>query len=271
MRRDSTPERWVDLQPMLFPRDVFICHASPDKEEYARPLVQALGRQALSCWLDEGQIWPGDSLTASINQGLSATTYIAIVITRRLMDKEPGWTERELNAAFHREVRTGATVVVPILAVSEDEWFQRYPLLSDKLYIPWSLGPDGVAERIAERFERTPAKEWFCDHPREHVGHIWIRVNAWGDGRGHDHELTARWGPYFRTVGLRQLDADPVSLVHHKTNPDSIPLQVEISPPAVLTFGQGMPPDPPGVNIDAGWDRMAGWNFPTSGPPTQTT
>jgi hypothetical protein len=254
---------------VLFPRDVFICHASPDKEEYARPLERALGRQALSCWVDEGQIWPGDSLTTSLNSGLASTRFVSVLVTRRFMDKEPGWTEKELNAAFHREVRTGETVVVPILAISEDEWFERFPLLADKLYIPWALGPEGVAERIATRFERIPASDWFCDHPREHVGHVWIRVNASADHLGRDHSLVARWGPHIRTVDLPALGKDPVSLVHHKLNPDSIPLQVQVDPPAILTFGQGAPPDPPGINIDEGWTRMAGWNFPATGPAAQ--
>lgn len=253
---------------MLFRRDVFICHAHPDKEEYARPLVEALGRHALSCWIDEGQIWPGDNLVTSINEGLRSTDFVAVLVTRRFLDKDPGWTEAELSAAFFREVRTGGTVVVPILAVPEDEWFERYPLLASKLFVPWSLGPDGVAEQIATRFERKAHSDWSCEHPREHVGHVWVRVNAWDGNRGEDHTVTARWGPYIKKgLVLPKLGADPVSLVHHKTAADGIPLQVEVQPPAVITFGQGPPPDPPGRNIDDGWDRMAGWNFPKSAMP----
>lgn len=212
--------------------------------------------------MDEGQIWPGDSLTSSLNEGLGSTRFVAVLVTRRFINKEPGWTEKELNAAFHREVRTGQTVVVPILAIPEEEWFQRFPLLADKLFIPWGSGVDRVAERIASRFERAPARDWFCDHPRTHVGHVWIRVNASPERRGKDHKVTARWGPHIRHVEIPQLGEDPVSLVHHKLNPDSIPLQVEVDPPAILTFGQGPPPDPPAINIDEGWTRMAGWNFP---------
>jgi len=184
------------------------------------------------------------------------------------MDKEPGWTEKEMNAAFHREVRSNRTAVVPVLSVPEDEWFQRFPLMADKLYIPWTLGADGVAERISRRFDRTPAPEWFCQHPRDHVGHVWIRVNAAEDGLGRSHRLVARWGPHLREVHLPALERDPVSLVHHKLNPDSVPLQVQVDPPATITFGQGHPPDPPGINIDEGWTRMAGWHFPQAGPTT---
>jgi hypothetical protein len=254
---------------MLFARDVFIGHAGPDKAAFATPLVRALGRHALSCWIDGAQIEAGDSLLNAINEGLASARCVAVVITERFMERSRPWPERELNAATHREIRSGQTIVIPVLAVPESEWFDRYPLMADKLYLPWSLGPDGVAARIAARFPRAPSRDWHCNHPEDHVGHVWMRVNASHARMRHDHRLTARWGPYVRHVELPALGPDPVSLVHHKTAPDAVMLHVEIDPPAIVTFGQGPPPDAPGLNIDEGWTRSAGWNFPASGPPRQ--
>ncbi len=41
--------------------DVFISHASEDKEAVARPLYQALKDAGVSAWLDEVNITLGDS------------------------------------------------------------------------------------------------------------------------------------------------------------------------------------------------------------------
>jgi hypothetical protein len=137
-----------------FERDVFICHASPDKDDYVRPLVRALSDEhSLSCWVDELHVRPGDSLVRSIATGVASSRFVAVLITRQFLDRRSGWTEAELNAAFQREMSTRQTVVVPVLAVPEQEWFEHYPLLADKLYIPWDLGPEGVAQRIATLFD----------------------------------------------------------------------------------------------------------------------
>ena len=36
-------------------RDVFISHASEDKEEIVRPLVEACTQDSISCWYDEAE------------------------------------------------------------------------------------------------------------------------------------------------------------------------------------------------------------------------
>jgi len=52
-------------------RDVFICHASADKETHARPLAAALLRRAISTWMDEAEIRPGGSILDAINEVLT--------------------------------------------------------------------------------------------------------------------------------------------------------------------------------------------------------
>ena len=194
---------------------------------------------------------------ASIEDGLRGSRYVAVLVTQSFLGRE--WPEREMRAAFSREVRTAIAVVVPILAVDPDMFFDRHPLLADKLYLPWSDGLDVIASRISRRFDRQPAPEWFCDYPQEYVGPVWMRVNAAG---GPDYLLTLRWGPYLRHVECTGLGADPVSFTFHKVQADAQTLHVSVNPAAMVTFGQGAPPDPPGISIDEGWERAAGWTFP---------
>jgi len=51
-------------------RDLFICHASEDKNEVARPLAEALRTKGLKVWYDEFTLTLGDSLDESIDNGL---------------------------------------------------------------------------------------------------------------------------------------------------------------------------------------------------------
>ncbi|MEP7216067.1 MAG: toll/interleukin-1 receptor domain-containing protein [Anaerolineaceae bacterium] len=43
-------------------RDVFVSHASEDKDEVARPLARALSDAGLAVWLDEYELTLGDSV-----------------------------------------------------------------------------------------------------------------------------------------------------------------------------------------------------------------
>jgi hypothetical protein len=50
--------------------DVFISHASEDKDTFVRPLAAALGSVGLRIWYDEQTLVLGDSLRRKIDQGL---------------------------------------------------------------------------------------------------------------------------------------------------------------------------------------------------------
>jgi hypothetical protein len=182
---------------MLGERDVFIAHAHQDKAEFVRPLVAALGRRAVSCWVDEAAIGPGDSLIDAMNEGLVAARYVVVPVTPRMLAAP--WASRELNAALQMEVHRGETVVIPILAVSPSE-LDPYPLLLDKLWLDWSEGVDAIADKIAARSDRRVALDWHVDFPRSHVGPVWARVVATPETVGREHRLTLRWGPYIRQV-----------------------------------------------------------------------
>ena len=48
-------------------KDIFICHASEDKDGVVSPLSKAFGEHDISCWVDEAEIAWGDSLTGKVN------------------------------------------------------------------------------------------------------------------------------------------------------------------------------------------------------------
>ena len=248
-------------------RDVFICHASPDKVDYARPLAASLSRHGVSSWLDEAVLQAGDSITDAISDGLRLASYVVVVVTPELLERP--WPRKELNAAFSREVRLGEVVIIPVLAADPDDWAEAFPLLADKLYLRWNDGPDSIAAEVARRFHRTPAVDWVFEHPTKYVGPVWLRCTPMAQTM---HKLTVRWGPLIRTVTWTPTDLIPWSLVHHKINPDQVPVHVNVNPAAIITVGQGPAPDalPNALNIDEGWTRAAGAPMEVTRPPSDT-
>ena len=61
--------------------DVFISHATEDKEAIARPLADALRDGGLRVWYDEFSLTLGDSLRQSIDRGLARSLFGVVVVS----------------------------------------------------------------------------------------------------------------------------------------------------------------------------------------------
>lgn len=61
--------------------DLFISHASEDKEKIARPLAEALRKEGFKVWYDEFTLKIGDSLRRSIDYGLANSRYGLVILS----------------------------------------------------------------------------------------------------------------------------------------------------------------------------------------------
>src|ERR1700733_13728131 len=68
--------------------DLFISHASEDKDTVARPLSKALETRGWSVWLDELELTIGDSLSGGIDAALARSRYGVVVLSRAFFTKE---------------------------------------------------------------------------------------------------------------------------------------------------------------------------------------
>ena len=76
--------------------DVFICHASEDKDSLVRPLVRALRRLGLKVWFDETELVPGDSLTRKVDRAwLTLKLKEKPVVVASLLDRLAVATNRD--------------------------------------------------------------------------------------------------------------------------------------------------------------------------------
>lgn len=91
--------------------DVFISHASEDKDEVVRPLAVALQAAGLNVWYDEFELKIGDSLRRKIDKGIGRSRFGVVVLSQAFFGK--GWPEYELDGLVTRAV-SGEQNLLPI-------------------------------------------------------------------------------------------------------------------------------------------------------------
>ncbi|MFW6275795.1 MAG: TIR domain-containing protein [bacterium] len=110
--------------------DAFISHASEDKEDFVRPLAEALQNDGVKVWYDEFELKWGDSLRRSIDLGLANSTYGIVILSDSFFKKN--WTQYELDGLVDREMN-GIKVILPIWhKVTKDEVQKFSPSLANK-------------------------------------------------------------------------------------------------------------------------------------------
>jgi TIR domain len=138
--------------------DVFISHASEDKQNVALPLALHLQHLGLKVWLDEFELTLGDSLRRSIDRGLSQSRYGVVILSPAFFSKE--WPNKELDGLVAREDGRDKVILPVWHNVSAHEILNYSPTLADKLAVSTSRGLAHVAEQIFEavRREINPGK-----------------------------------------------------------------------------------------------------------------
>ena len=130
--------------------DVFICHAGEDKEDFVRPLAQALRDKRLKVWYDEFQLTVGDSLREAIDKGLARSQYGIVVLSPHFFTKR--WPQRELNGLVAREDAEGSKLILPIWHnIEHDEVARHSPLLADLYPIRSSCGLEKVVDELLRK------------------------------------------------------------------------------------------------------------------------
>ena len=140
--RDQPPA--VDQSGDAF--DVFISHASEDKDEVVRPLANALKEKGLRVWYDEFELQIGSSLRQTIDRGIARSRFGVVVLSGPFFEK--GWPAYELDGLVTRTV-SGEQVLLPIWhGVTKQQVMDFSPSLANKL--ARSTATHTVAEIAAE-------------------------------------------------------------------------------------------------------------------------
>ena len=126
--RDNLPPNTADGGETY---DVFISHASEDKDEFVRPLANALIEEGMSVWFDEMTLKIGDSLRQKIDKGLANSKVGLVILSPSFIGK--GWTNYELDGIVTRTV-SGEQVLLPIWhEITKQQVVDFSPSLADKV------------------------------------------------------------------------------------------------------------------------------------------
>lgn len=132
--------------------DVFICHASEDKNDFVRPFAELLKQQHIDVWYDEFSLSIGDSLTQKIDEGLSKSRFGIVVLSPNFFKKP--WAKRELNGLTIREMIEKRNLILPIwhkVTVAEVADFS--PPLADKIASSSTEGINTLVREISRKIK----------------------------------------------------------------------------------------------------------------------
>lgn len=135
-------------------RDVFICHASEDKDAIARPLAEALRERGHAVWFDEFELEIGDGLRREIDRGLALYRFGVVILSPSFFEKK--WAQRELDGLTAREMMPGADkVILPVWHKVDHDHVARFSLpLADKYAAQSSEGVPAIVEQIERVLSR---------------------------------------------------------------------------------------------------------------------
>jgi len=126
--------------------DIFISHASEDKDAVARPLAEHLRSLGLTVWYDEFTLSLGDSLRQSIDYGLANSKFGVVILSPDFFSKN--WPTRELDGLFAKETYSGKVILPVWHNIDQAGVSKRSPMLADRIAAITSKGLDVVVREI---------------------------------------------------------------------------------------------------------------------------
>jgi len=131
----------------------FISHDSRDKVSIAEPLALQLQKFMCPVWYDQFSLRVGDSLRESIEAGLKECHKCILVLTPNFLSNE-GWSKREYDSIFTREVVEKQRVILPVWhEISVQDVYHFSPILADRVAVQWSLGIEEVARKLLQAID----------------------------------------------------------------------------------------------------------------------
>ncbi|WP_220769231.1 toll/interleukin-1 receptor domain-containing protein, partial [Shewanella sp. MBTL60-007] len=129
--------------------DLFISHASEDKDDFVRPLAETLENLGVKVWYDEFTLKVGDSLRKSIDHGLVKSRFGTVILSSSFCSKN--WTQYELDSMVAREM-DGHKMILPIWhKVTKTDVINFSPALADKVALNTSMSSiEEIAGQLAE-------------------------------------------------------------------------------------------------------------------------
>lgn len=127
--------------------DVFISHASEDKEPFVDSLVEALLKRDVKVWYDRKVLTWGKSIRQNIDLGLRQSKFAIIVLSEFYIQKY--WTQKEFNALFSLGSQLGEFILPIWHNITPERAKEFSPMFSDAIAL---MSSNYTVEEIADMF-----------------------------------------------------------------------------------------------------------------------
>ena len=136
----------------------FLCHDSRDKDDVARPIAMGLQRMLCPVWYDEFSLTVGANLRTAIESGIKDCHRCILILSPAFLSNS-GWTKREFDSVFSREVLEGEGLVLPVWhGVSKEQVYEYSASLVNVVGLNLGdLGLDEVIRRLYRAIALTNA------------------------------------------------------------------------------------------------------------------
>ncbi|MEA1867582.1 MAG: toll/interleukin-1 receptor domain-containing protein [Thermodesulfobacteriota bacterium] len=118
-------------------------HDSRDKDEVARKIATKLQSMLCPVWYDEFTLKIGDNLRDSIEKGLKECKKCILILSPNFLSNK-GWTKKEFDSIFTREIMEEQKLVLPVwYGVTKEDVYAYSPSLLNIKGANW----DGIGEK----------------------------------------------------------------------------------------------------------------------------
>jgi hypothetical protein len=237
-------------EPNKFAKDVFISYSTVDSDQVL-DFVNMLKNSGIDFWLDKMDIGWGESIIEKVFAGIESSRFVIVFISTNSI-KSP-WVRKEIFTAFHREIESNATVLLPVLSCPQEDFFQAFPFLRSKKYIKFD-DKGQIVSSLIKLLRGESNTRFTLNHLRAYHGPVWIRLIAMSENDEVDHNVSIRWGPWYREIFVSLSASEPLFLTHSKGNDgESIPIRIHLDKPAYVMIGQGAPNSLRCIDINPFW------------------
>lgn len=116
----------------------FISHDSRDKQEVARKIAIHLQRLMCPVWYDEFSLSVGNNLRESIEKGLKECHRCILILSPNFIANK-GWTKKEFESIFTREILEQSQLVLPVwYGVNSRDVYEYSPALLNIKGLDWN-------------------------------------------------------------------------------------------------------------------------------------
>lgn len=92
--------------------DVFVSHASSDKEDFVDSLVTNMKDSGINVWYDSESIGWGESIRRGIDNGIQNARFCMVIISKDFMERY--WTQYELDSIFQKDATENNNILLPV-------------------------------------------------------------------------------------------------------------------------------------------------------------